>query len=248
MRFEEVVNPEVEVNPPRMLCDDEICKNIAEPLDSKSHIYLMVGAKGSGKSSLFLSLLTSRKKPFKVYRGKFHEVIINMPKSSADSIKGKPLKSIRTSNMVADFDLALLDKIYDTAEENSAEDPPLYTLAVIDDASSKLKNNGLIINKLTQLVHKHRHLRLSLWILVQDLVSVPLPVRKNCDAIFYFRPTNEKSNQIFREEYLGGFSLKDTADFMDYIFKKKGDVLMVKLNRIPYEYYRNFNRINITEK
>ena len=106
----------------------------------------------------------------------------------------------------------------------------------------------MIISKLTELVHKHRHLRLSLWILVQDLVSVPLSIRKNLDSCWYFRPTNEKSNQIFREEYLGGFSLKDTADFMDYIFKKKGDVLMVKLNRIPYEYYRNFNRINITEK
>ena len=205
----------------------------------------MVGAKGSGKTSLAISLLTSKKKPFKAYRTKFNEVYVNMPKSSADSIKGKPFKSLPSSNFIPNFNEAFLEKIFEKAEENSEEEE--YTLAVIDDASSKLKSNKAIMDKLTQLVHKHRHLRLSLWILVQDLISVPLGVRKNCDAIFYFRPTNEKSNQIFREEYLGGFSLKETADFMDYMFKKKGDVLMVKLNRIPYEYWRNFNRINITQ-
>ena len=80
-------------------------------------------------------------------------------------------------------------------------------------------------------------------ILVQDLVSVPLGIRKNADAIFYFRPTNEKSNIIFREEFLGGFSKDETAKFMNDVFKSSHDFLMVKLSTAPFEYYRNFNRI-----
>jgi len=246
MKFGEVPNPDLEINPPKMLCDDEIANDIPEPLERKPHVYLIVGAKGSGKSSLMVSLLTSKKKPYKAYRGKFHSVLLNMPKSSADSIKGKPFASLPASNFYSNFNEAFLDKIYETAEENTEEEH--QTLCILDDCSSKLKTNRAMIDKLTLLVHKHRHLRLSIWILVQDLISCPLAIRKNCCCLAYFRPTNEKSNQIFREEFLGGFSLKDTADFMDYMFKKKGDCLWVRLSTIPYEYYRNYNLINITHE
>tara|TARA_R110000824_G_scaffold184776_6_gene365695 strand:+ start:444 stop:1181 length:738 start_codon:yes stop_codon:yes gene_type:complete len=242
--FKEVVNDKVKVKAPRMICDDVIDENIPEPLDKKSFIYIIVGAKGSGKTSLMTSLITGKSKPFKVYRGKFDDVLINMPESSARSMAGNPFKSIPRANMIADFNEQLLQTIYEKAEEHAAEEE--FTLAILDDASSKLKTNKSMIDGLTQLVHRHRHLRLSLMILVQDLVSVPLGIRKNADALFYFRPTNDKSNQIFREEFLAGFSKDETNKLMDWTFRKKGDFLMVKLNRLPFEYYRNFNLINIT--
>jgi hypothetical protein len=244
--FQEVINDKIKVKAPRMLCDDVICDTIPEPLDKRSFIYIIVGAKGSGKTSLMTSLVTGKSKPFKVYRGKFDDVLINMPESSARSMAGNPFKSIPRANMIADFNEQLLETIYEKAEEHSSEDPPEYTLAILDDASSKLKTNKSMIDGLTQLVHRHRHLRLSLMILVQDLVSVPLGIRKNADALFYFRPTNDKSNIIFREEFLAGFSKEETNKLMDWVFRRKGDFLMVKLNRLPFEYYRNFNRINIT--
>ena len=169
-----------------------------------------------------------------------------MPEGSARSIAGDPYKSIPRSNFIADFDEKLLETIYERAEEHSQEGENV--LALIDDASSKLKSNKRIIDGLTQLVHRHRHLRLSLMILVQSMRSAPLGIRTNLDAVFLFRPTNEKSNEVFREEFLGGFS-KDEADkFMDFVFRKPNDCLMVKLNVQPFEYYRNFNKINITRK
>lgn len=242
----EIPQDKIKIKPPKMNCDDIISEKIPEPLDKKSFVYILVGAKGSGKTSLGISLLTGKKEPFKAYRGKFDEVLVNMPEGSIRSMAGNPLKSIPRGNIFHDFNLATIDKIAEIAEEHAAEDE--FTLAVIDDASSKLKSNKLIIDALTQLVHRHRHLRLSLMIMVQDLVSVPLGVRKNADALFYFRPTNDKSNQIFREEFLGGFSKDETNQLMDYVFKKKGDFLMVKLNRLPFEYYRNFNKLNISHR
>ena len=242
----ETTQEKIKIKPPKMLCDDVISEKIPEPLDKKSFVYIIVGAKGSGKSSLMTSLVTGKKEPFKAYRGAFDEVLINIPESSLRSMAGEPFKSIPRGNIFPDFNLELLQKIGEIAEEHSADDE--FTLAIIDDASSKLKSNKMIIDALTQLVHKHRHLRLSLMILVQDLVSVPLGVRKNADALFYFRPTNDKSNQIFREEFLGGFSKDETNALMNYTFKKKGDFLMVKLNRLPFEYYRNLNKLNISHK
>jgi hypothetical protein len=245
MSIKEIANSALEIKPPAMLCDDEISSKIPDPLDRKSFVYLVVGAKGSGKTSFMTSLVTGNKKPFKCYRGCFDEVLLNMPQSSMNSIKGKPFKSLPASSCYDNFDYKLLEDIFEKAEERSEEGE--FTLAIIDDASSKLKTNKMLIDKLTMLVHRHRHLRLSLMILVQDLISVPLSVRKNADAIIYFRPTNEKSNQIFREEFLGGFSKDRMEELMKYTFKKKGDFLMVKLNVIPFEYYRCMNKLVFAE-
>tara|TARA_R110001599_G_scaffold84852_1_gene228237 strand:+ start:2991 stop:3743 length:753 start_codon:yes stop_codon:yes gene_type:complete len=241
MTIKEVVNTKLEIKVPGMECDDLISTKIPEPLDQKSFVYLIVGAKGSGKTSLMTSLVTGNKKPFKCYRGVFDEVILNMPKSSMNSIKGKPFKSLPSGSCYDHFNLELLDDIFEKAEERSEDGE--FTLAVIDDASSQLKSNKMLIDRLTMLVHRHRHLRLSLMILVQDLVSVPLSIRKNADAVIYFRPTNEKSNTIFREEYLGGFSKDETNELMKFVFRRKGDFLLTKLNVIPFQYYRNLNKL-----
>tara|TARA_R110000787_G_scaffold284995_3_gene399509 strand:- start:524 stop:1279 length:756 start_codon:yes stop_codon:yes gene_type:complete len=241
MSIKEIPNNELQISVPTLLCDELISKKIPAPLDQKSFVYLVVGAKGSGKTSLMTSLVTGNKKPFKCYRGVFDEVILNMPQSSMNSLKGKPFKSLPAGSCYDTFNMKLLDDIFEKAEERAEDEE--FTLAVIDDASSQLKSNKALIDKLTMLVHRHRHLRLSLMILVQDLVSVPLSVRKNADAIIYFRPTNEKSNIIFKEEFLGGFSKEQVNDLMKYVFQKKGDFLLIKLNVIPFEYYRCLNKL-----
>ena len=216
MSIKEIPNNELQISVPTLLCDELISKKIPAPLDQKSFVYLVVGAKGSGKTSLMTSLVTGNKKPFKCYRGVFDEVILNMPQSSMNSLKGKPFKSLPAGSCYDTFNMKLLDDIFEKAEERAEDEE--FTLAVID-------------------------LRLSLMILVQDLVSVPLSVRKNADAIIYFRPTNEKSNIIFKEEFLGGFSKEQVNDLMKYVFQKKGDFLLIKLNVIPFEYYRCLNKL-----
>ena len=237
----EIPNKDIAINVPTLLCDSIISKKIPPPLDQTSAVYLIIGAKGSGKTSLMTSLVCSNKKPFKCYRGAFDEVLLNMPQSSMNSLKGKPFKSLPPESCYESFDMKFLNDIFEKAEERSADDE--FTLAIIDDASSKLKSNKQLIDRLTQLIHRHRHLRLTVMILVQDLVSVPLSVRKNCDGLFYFRPTNEKSNEIFKEEFLGGFDKKQVNALMKFVFRSKGDFLFIKLNTIPFQYYRCFNKL-----
>ena len=239
--IKEVDNKEWGIKVPTMGCDDVISNKIPAPFPSKNFIAILIGTKGSGKTSLMTSLLTAQKKPCCVYRGKFEEVILNMPKASMSSIKGKPFKSLPAGCCYEDFNYELLQDIQDKAEETMEDDG--NTIAVIDDASSKLKTNKMLIDKLTHLVHTHRHINLSLLLLVQDMISVPLGVRKNVDIVIYFRPVNEKSNEVFRDEYLGGFSKDLVNALMKFVFRKKGDFLMVKCSVIPFEYYRNGNRL-----
>ena len=239
----EVKNEKFSADLPEMLCDDIISSKIDGSLCNKNFVSLVVGAAGTGKPSIVTSLVTSKKKGCKAYRQQFEDVILNIPRSSLRSIRGDPYKTIDDENIYDDLDEEFLDYVLEKAEENSSQG--YRTLVVIDDGSSKLKANKVIIDKLTLLVHKHRHLALSMFILVQDLVSVPLGIRKNISQLFYFKPSNEKSNIIFRDEFMGLFTKDETNSILKFVFKKKGDFLNIKLQAEPVEYYRNFNKLII---
>ena len=239
----EIKNDKFQADLPEMLCDDIISSKIDGSLCNKNFVSLVVGAAGTGKTSIVTALVTSKKKGCKAYRQQFEDVILNIPRSSLRSIKGDPYKTIEDENVRDDLDAEFLDFVLEKAEENSSQ--KYRTLVIIDDASSKLKQNKEIIDKLTGLVHKHRHLALSMFILVQDLVSVPLGIRKNVSQLFYFKPSNEKSNQIFREEFMGLFTKDETNSLLKFVFRKKGDFLNIKIQAEPIEYYRNFNKLII---
>ena len=239
----EVKNEKFSADLPEMLCDDIISSKIDGSLCNKNFVSLVVGAAGTGKPSIVTSLVTSKKKGCKAYRQQFEDVILNIPRSSLRSIRGDPYKTIDDENIYDDLDEEFLDYVLEKAEENSSQG--YRTLVVIDDGSSKLKANKVIIDKLTLMVHKHRHLALSMFILVQDLVSVPLGIRKNISQLFYFKPSNEKSNIIFRDEFMGLFTKDETNSILKFVFKKKGDFLNIKLQAEPVEYYRNFNKLII---
>ena len=239
----EVKNKKFSADLPEMLCDDVISCKIDSSLCNKNFVTLVVGSAGTGKTSIVTSLVTSKKKGCKAYRQQFEDVILNIPRSSLRSIRGDPYKTIDDENIYDDLDEEFLDYVLEKAEENSSQG--YRTLVVIDDGSSKLKANKVIIDKLTLMVHKHRHLALSMFILVQDLVSVPLGIRKNISQLFYFKPSNEKSNIIFREEFMGLFSRDETNAILKFVFREKGDFLNIKIQAEPTEYYRKFNRLII---
>ena len=244
MIVEEEQNKHMCVDLPTMLCDDVICPKIDPSLPNKSFVMLIVGDKGSGKTSLTTSLLTSKKKGSKAYRGKFEDIMLSMPKSSLRSIKGDPFGGLSEGNVFDEFDEEFLNAVVEKAEENSEEG--FRTLILIDDASSSLKTNKAIIDKFTKLVHRHRHLGVSVILLIQSLVSCPLSVRKNVDSLVYFKPSNEKSNTIFKDEYLGDFSREEARMLFNYVFQQKGDFLMLKIEPPTIKYYRKFNRLNIS--
>ena len=239
----EVKNEKFSADLPDMLCDDIISSKIDSSLCNKNFISLVVGSAGAGKTSIVTSLVTSKKQGCQADRQQFEDVILNIPRSSLRSIKGDHYKTVEEENIHDDLDEEFLDYVLEKAEENSSQG--YRTLVIIDDGSSKLKANKVIIDKLTLLVHKHRHLALSMFILVQDLVSVPLGIRKNISQLFYFKPSNEKSNIIFREEFMGLFSRDETNAILKFVFRKKGDFLNIKIQSDPTEYYRNFNRLII---
>jgi len=208
------------------------------PFWNKNHVLVLSGAAGSGKTTASVSLISSMK--HRVYNGVFDQILVCAPESTLKSISKSPFEKLPESQIFHTFDEVFLDFALQTVEMNSLEEKD--TLVWVDDAASALKTNRRVIEKLSNLVMKHRHLRCSIHLLCQDLIQVPLSIRENISGVINFRPINCKRMRLFHEEYLGTISYKEFLELNKYIYKKKGDFLFIKMQN-PRVYYRNGNQI-----
>ena len=237
MKIKETKN-DLEIKVPKMKCEQEFQPPAPYPLANKPHVYMFVGAKGSGKTSSIINMLTNKTKKDRIYYKNQHTVMLNIPENSFHSIDNKLIKD--HDKVYHDFDIDFLEQVEEIASDNAYDDE--FTLAVIDDSGVKLKDKFLG-KQLTSLVHRHRHLLLSIHLLVQSMMDVPLSIRKNVDGIFFFKPINSKQSTAFIEEYLGDLSKDEVQELFNYVFDKKGNFLFVKTSTLPFQYFKNFNRI-----
>lgn len=213
------------------------------PFWNKNHCLVYSGAAGSGKTTAGVSILGSRKKNSRVYAGVFDTVLVCAPISTLKSLEENPFDDLPDDQIFHKFDEDFLDIVLEMSEENSLMNKD--TCVFIDDASNQLKANKRVIDKLTNLVCKHRHLKLSIHLLVQDLIQLPLSIRENVSGVICFKPINSKRMKLFHEEYLSHLSYPEFLELNEYLYKKKGDFLFIKFV-LPREYYKNFNRIFIS--
>jgi len=202
-------------------------------LPSSSHVLIYYGTCGSGKTSLLTSLITSKKKGSKVYRGVWDKIYICASYTSMRSISSDPFKSVPESQYYDEFNEAFLRDVTQKVHENALED--LYSCIIIDDACSRLKR---LADPLSNLLLTHRHLKTSVHILAQDVCQVPLSIRSNLTGGFFFKQSNAKRVQLLREEYLSFLSLDEYKKAECYIWKKKGDTLYIKFGGLPFKYHR----------
>ena len=170
-------------------------------LPSSSHVLIYYGVAGSGKTSTMCSIISSRKKGSKVYRGCFDKIYICASYTSMRSISGDPFAKLDKSQFYEEFNEAFLRDVVSRVRENALEDK--HSLIIIDDACSRLKR---LADPLSNLLLTHRHLKTSVHILAQDVMQVPLSIRSNLTGGFFFKQSNYKRIQLLREEYLSFLS------------------------------------------
>ena len=93
--------------------------------------------------------------------------------------------------MFDDLHVATLDTILDQTRESTKE--KLNSLVIIDDCGAALKDNE-IQREFRELIWNRGHLRISIWILVQSYISVPLQLRKAVSHIIEYKPRGKKSS------------------------------------------------------
>lgn len=170
--------------------DNQLVKS-DDVLPLGSRIFAIIGPKGSGKSSIVLSLLTSKKSPFRKY---FNNILLVSPTAKYDD-KMKPLQE----------EVASEGKYWDTLSEATAEEI-IETLHELNEAHTKKKKiqNLIILDDVTQsfptgrkpskissLFTNSRHLKASVWVISHKYTAMPHVFRNQLDCLFLFR-TNSK--------------------------------------------------------
>lgn len=242
MKIVEHEDSKVKLKLPSFSCDGQLGKHIPEPIPNQAFAWLFSGKAGSGKTSLAMSLLCA-KGDARVYRGIFDHVHIVAPQASLASMKNDYFKGHHSSRMHHELDWGVLEEIIEDAIKVREEDDG-NTLLLIDDMASSLKNKD-VQKQLMRAIANRRHYGLSLMILAQSYMFVPLSVRKQLTHLSMWKPTNRKEFESVFQELI--YLDKDSAEELSkHVYQEKYDHLFLDINRSKF--YRNFNSLELSDE
>jgi len=238
MKINEIQNPvKIGIKTTKQNIDQKI--KVPAPFFQKPSVYVIAGAMGSGKSTLVNSLMTGKGEN-QVFRGVFERVHYATPEEVFTSDENHPMKKHNPNHLHHELTPNLLVSIMESAIDEKADGGA--TMVVLDDYGEILKNKH-IEPLLKRMVQKHRHLKINLIITVISLKLLPRSIRSLVDMYFIFKPKNKLEVEDYVENV---FSLpkKDYEHVYDAVYKEKHDFMIY--NQRDHEFYRNFNRLEIT--
>lgn len=152
---------------------------------------LFIGRPASGKTSLLYSFFKSPK----LFRKVYHNIYLFQPSHSRASMKDKLFDKIPEDQK---FDELTFDNLNDVMNRIKGEDPKYNNCIIFDDMTAYLKNPETK-KLLKELIFNRRHLRCSIFFLVQTWFSIEKDIRKLFSNVFVFRVSKNELQQIFSE-------------------------------------------------
>lgn len=240
MKIEEEKNHNINLELPSFKCDSPLGE-VPPPLPFQHFFWCFSGTPGSGKTSQAISLLQTKGKN-KAYRGVFSNIIVFMPQTSLNSMSNNIFKSLDKDKKYSTLDPESLEKAIEIIQAYAEDE--LNSLLFIDDQAPFLKDPD-IKQYLNMLVCNRRHYRLSIMLLTQSFLQVPLsPLRKCITHLTMFKPSNKREGMALFEELL--FMPKEVYEkVIEYVFGKKHDFMFVDI--AMSHIYKNWNRLLISE-
>ena len=194
--FSEILNKNaIKFKKVRFNCDEPICEDMTKLTQwghiSKTNFTVFLGRPGSGKTSLMTSIITNKN----LYRGKFDNILLVMPSQSRSSLQDELL--IDESKIYTELTDESVDSILERIQEYSSADE--NTLLILDDVASSLKSSSYIQQKLAYIVYNMRHLKTSIFLLVQSYLTIPRNLRKNITNLIVFKLSKSEMAAIGQE-------------------------------------------------
>ena len=249
----EVRNPHLEISKIEMTCDNPICdrkgRRVAEPLCSDtSFMYLLIGASGSGKTNLLISLLKKKKckgDKLKSYYRCFDHMVICSP--SLETIATDTIfEDLPDENLFESLSEEVFDRLDEITEDPEYKEKSQQTCLVIDDCSADLRKKENMYN-LVKLTTNRRHRGISIFIVAHSLVQLDPKLRNNASLIFVFRPKSLKEKTFIKDTYFD-MPHQKSERILDHIYQNKHDFALIDTSlrhNGRYQFYRNFNRLLI---
>ena len=115
----------------------------------------------------------------------------------------------------------------------------MSSLLILDDVTTSLKNLDVQM-LLKKLIFNRRHYRLSIIILVQSYIAMPLAIRKTISHLICYKPRNLKETSAIWEELI--FLDKETGEGLQrFVFDERYSFLFACAD--TNELYKKFDRI-----
>jgi len=219
---------------------------VTPPLPPKNFAMYIVGSPGSGKTNLWISMMTS-KKP-KYYREYFD--VVHLISGSLGTLPSKVVKGpkgVPIANQASELDY---DDLMRRVTSMAAGDNT-HNLIIFDDVIKDLSRNKM----LSKLFLNRRHIThnpekkgcasLSLMTTSQKYNLLPLEFRKNCSHHCLFRTDNGAELRAIKEELMGDLSTEAQDKVLRTAWADKYGFLFVD-SYAPREkrYYNRFSLIN----
>jgi len=221
------------IKPVQMSCDKPLSNKIPHPLPRQCFRMIVVGAPGSGKTSLATSLLLKGGAYYRV----FDRVFVIQPPNSRASYATDPW---RGHNRVYDeLTVPVLEQILVEVKALASNDK--HSFLFVDDMAYQLKDKK--IERLLRLIYFNaRHLHLSSIIVSQTLRSVPDKLRKSASHLLTFEPANRIESKIVAEEFIF-VDPKTAANLFEQVFTKRFDHMLI--HTAQRRVYGNFHEITL---
>jgi adenosyl cobinamide kinase/adenosyl cobinamide phosphate guanylyltransferase len=227
----------IKVVAPSSKLNNDISKKIHKNLCPRSHTALIVGAPSSGKSSLMEYLLKSKD----AYNKKYDCVILVAPATSLKAFEGSIWSDHPEEKKFSELTAENLREIIKMIEEQRDEEK--NTLLVLDDVQSNLKD-AWVEKTLIKLFSNFRHLRVSIWVLAQNLILVPKQVRILAQFYYLFQPHHRAELDYIRDEVLAWLPKQTVTEVIKFVYDEPHSFLLV--NKKKKLLYKNFNELKIT--
>ena len=201
--------PEFVVDEPlsKHLEDDPLLKHM-----NKSFCCAMLSMAGGGKTSLLVALLQTPKK----FRKVFHKIYVFMPSGSQDSMKSCPFDCLPDDQRFESVTPDNLMEVYNRMQEDSAN--KRKSLLVFDDVQSYF-GDVEVMRILGHIVNNRRHLRCSVFLILQTFNQCPRKVRKAITHMFIWNIVPDEWDDINKESVM--LPKKDWKQLLAYFMKRR---------------------------
>lgn len=233
------INESPNIIPCKMLCDEvlhEKLNNYELTKFMNSHeTNLFIGKPKSGKTSLLFSFFKSPK----IFRKVFHNIYLFQPSHSRASMKDNLFDKIPDDQKFNELNVENLEFVIDAIK---CEDKKYNNCVIFDDMTAYLKNQETL-KIFKELIYNRRHLRTSIFFLVQTWYSVHKDIRKLFSNIFIFRISKEEMKNIFEEVIEGKDKYRD--NICKLVYNKPFKYLFVNID--SQRFFDGFNELIIDE-
>jgi hypothetical protein len=222
--------------------DNQVVKS-NDPLPKQDIVWIVSGGKGSGKSTMVLNVLKNKH----AYRGFFDNIFLISPTSRNDKKFEKLVKELDAENKyfsecndeVVDEIIERLKAFNESFDEEEEGRKP-HNLVLFDDCLAFLPKSTQK-SRFNELITTSRHLKTSVWILVQKYNRVNPIIRAQMDLLSIFHTNNKKELESLEDDL--NLNKHQFEEIYDFATSGNNSFLHISFFGGKPKYFKKFDEI-----